>query len=149
MKDSRKEMADSSDESEYPCIKCEAIIDAPLEDVCMYLSQDSAMGDYNDLVVKYKDIEDIGPSTKICWSQTPQILFIKPRDFITMCHHRWKADGSEVVVNQAWDHPDYPATKEERDGKACRAYALRGANCKCRTLAFGACGICTLTFLSK
>ena len=134
MKDSRGEKANKNDEMEYPCIKCFSVIDAPLEDVCTYLSQENASSDYNDLVVKYKDVEEISPNVKICWSQTPQILFLKPRDFVTMCHFRWKRDGSEVIVNQAWDHEDYPATNEEKEGKACRAASLRGANCK-----FGLC----------
>jgi hypothetical protein len=132
MKDSRGEKADLDDNSEYPCMRCTAIIDAPIEDVSTYLSQESASADYNDLVVKYKDVEDISPNAKICWSQTPQILFLKPRDFVTLCHHRWKRDGAEVIVNQSWEHEQFPATKEEKEGKACRAYALRGANSKCR-----------------
>eukprot|EP00339_Tiarina_fusa_P001323 CAMPEP_0117021212 /NCGR_PEP_ID=MMETSP0472-20121206/16029_1 /TAXON_ID=693140 ORGANISM="Tiarina fusus, Strain LIS" /NCGR_SAMPLE_ID=MMETSP0472 /ASSEMBLY_ACC=CAM_ASM_000603 /LENGTH=537 /DNA_ID=CAMNT_0004726629 /DNA_START=99 /DNA_END=1712 /DNA_ORIENTATION=- len=129
MKDSRGDMAVKTDETEYPCIKCFSTIDAPLEDVCTYLSQESAAPEYNDVVVKYNDIEEISPNAKICWSQSPQILFLKPREFITFCHHRWKRDGTEVIVNQAWDHPDYPAIDDENTaGKSCRALALRGAN---------------------
>lgn len=128
MKDSRGDKADVNDSTEYPCIKCYSTIDAPLEDVCTYLSQESASSEYNDLVVKYKDVEDISPNAKICWSQSPQILFLKPRDFVTFCHHRWKRDGTEVILNQACDHPDFPATMQEKVGKACRAYAIRGAN---------------------
>lgn len=130
MRDSRGDKAEKEDETEYPCIKCVATIDAPLEDVCTYLSQESASPDYNDVVHKYKDVDEISPNAKICWSQSPQILFLKPRDFVTFCHHRWKGDGSEVIVNQATEHPDYPATTTEKEGNACRAYALRGANCK-------------------
>lgn len=128
MTDSRGNKANKDDDSEYPCIKCVATIDAPLEDVCTYLSQESASPEYNDVVDKHKDIEEISPNAKICWSQSPQILFLKPRDFVTFCHHRWKGDGSEVMVHQAMEHPDYPPTDKEKDGKACRAYALRGAN---------------------
>ena len=90
------------------------------------------MKEYNDLVVKHKDLEDISPHSKICWGQCPQILFIKPRDFVTFCHHRWKKDGTQIVVNQAVEHNDAPAMLEEGKGNACRAYALRGANCKFR-----------------
>jgi len=128
MKDSRGDKANKDDDNEYPCIKCVARIDAPLEDVCTYLSQESASPEYNDVVHKHRDIEEISPNAKLCWSQSPQILFLKPRDFVTFCHHRWKGDGTEVMVNQAMDHPDYPANDQEKDGKACRAYALRGAN---------------------
>ena len=103
-----------------------------MEDVCTYLSDEKAAPDYNDVVVKYKDIEEVSPSAKICWSQSPQILFLKPRDFVTLCYHRWTRDGTEIIVNQAWDHPDYPANNEDKEGKACRAHALRGANCKFR-----------------
>ena len=132
MKDSRGDKALKTDENEYPCIKCYSTIDAPLEDVCTYLSQESSASEYNDVVVKFKDIEEISPNAKITWSQSPQILFLKPREFITFCHHRWSKDGSCLIVNQAWDHPDYPATNDENsgDGKSCRALALRGANCK-------------------
>lgn len=130
MKDSRGSKADKNDDTEYPCIRCSSTIDAPMEDVCTYLSEESAAPDYNDLVVKYKDVEEISPNAKICASWTPQILFIKQREFITLCHHRWKRDGSEIIVNQAWDHEDHPASTDEKGGKACRAYALRGANSK-------------------
>lgn len=141
MKDSRGDKADKEDDTEYPCIKCMSIIDAPLEDVCTYLSQESASPDYNDVVAKHKDVEEISPNAKICWSQSPQILFVKPRDFVTFCHHRWKGDGTEVMVNQAIDHPDYPANNQEKEGKPCRAYALRGANSKCQQrFTFGAVG---------
>jgi len=128
MKDSREEFADSNDNTEYPCIKCFSTIDAPLEDVCSYLSQEAAYPEYNDLVEKFKDVEDISPDSKVCWSQSPQILFLKPRDFVTYCHHRWMKDGTQVIVNQACDHPDLPGSDKEGDDKACRAYALRGIN---------------------
>ena len=128
MKDPRGEKGNKDDPNEYPCIKCVSTIDAPLEDVCTYLSQESAADEYNDVVHTHKDIEEISSNAKICWSQSPQILFLKPRDFVTFCHHRWKGDGTEVMVNQAMEHPDYPPNSQEREGKACRAYALRGAN---------------------
>ncbi len=76
------------------------------------------MGDYNDLIDKYRDLQEITPSSKVCLGETPQILFIKPRQLISFCHHRWLRDGTEVVVNQACDKfEDTPAT----------AYAFRGA----------------------
>lgn len=124
---------DSSDdeETEYPCVKLYGTIDAPMEDVCAYLSDESRLGEYNDLVVANRDLEEISPHSKITWGQTPQILFIKPRDFVTFCHHRWKKDGTQVVINQAVEHEDAPGHHTESnkdDGKVCRAYALRGAN---------------------
>ncbi len=105
-------------------------MNAPIEDVCDYLSQESHMEEYNDLVVAYRDLEDITPHSKITWSQCPQILFIKPRDFVTFCHHRWRKDGTQIVVSQACDHVDAPGNDVESDDRACRAYSLRGANCK-------------------
>jgi len=76
MKDSRGRHA-QNDDDEYPCIKCFTTIDAPMEDVCDYLSNENHMGEYNDLVVAHRDLENISPHGKICWSQCPQILFIK------------------------------------------------------------------------
>ena len=134
MKDSRKSISNhdytNDDETEYPCIKCYSTLNAPIEQVCDFLAKESNMPEYNDLVISYKDLEDIGPQSKICWSQCPQILFIKPRDFVTFCHFRWRKDGTQIVVNQACDHVSAPGNEDEGDGKICRAYALRGANCK-------------------
>ena len=125
MKDSREELADTNDEELYPCMKCHATIDAPLEAVCSYLAEESMSPDYNDVVKKHHDIEELSPNAKVCWSQSPQILFIKPRDFVTFCYHKWRRDGTEVIVNQAYDHPDAKPSEN-----SVRGYALRGANCK-------------------
>ena len=130
MPDPRGKYADPDDDKEYPCIRCYTTIDAPLEHVCAYLSDETNIAEYNDFVVKHNDLEEISPHSKICWGQCPQILFIKPRDFVTFCHHRWKKDGTQIVVNQAVDHKDAPAVLEEGKSNACRAYAFRGANCK-------------------
>ena len=131
MVDPRQEKADKEDQTKHPCIKCSSTIDAPLELVCTYLSQPEASPNYNDVVDKFEDLEEISPNAKICWSSSPQILFVKPRDFVTFCHHRWNSDGTEVIVNQACEHPKSPLEKLEKEGKSCRGYALRGANCKC------------------
>lgn len=139
MKDSRGPHARPSNDDgssggnhdEFPCVKVFASIDAPIEDVCEYLSQESHMEEYNDLVIAHRDLEEVTPHSKICWSQCPQILFIKPRDFVTYCHHRWRRDGTQIVVSQACDHESAPGNNEESDERACRAYSLRGANCKC------------------
>ena len=130
MKDSRGTHAVPDDDREYPCIKCYATLDAPMENVCAYLADEQHVPEYNDLMISYRDLEEITPHSKICWGQAPQILFIKSRDFVTYCSHRWLRDGSQVVINQACDHPDAPGNTDEKAGKLCRARALRGANCK-------------------
>jgi len=129
MKDSRGRFSKpDDDEKEYPCLKCFATINAPLDDVCTYLSQEIRIQEYNDLIEGNRDLEEITPHSKICWSQCPQILFVKPRDFVTFCHHRWGKDGGQIMVNQACEHPSSPGVASEKDGNVCRAYALRGAN---------------------
>jgi len=55
-------------------------------------------------------------------------LFVKPRDFVTYCRHRWKGDGTQVLVNQACEHADRPGIMSEGQGGVCRGFALRGAN---------------------
>jgi len=117
MPDPRISSEDTEEYEEYPCMKVYSTIDAPLDCVCNYLSDEQNMPEYNDLVVKHRDLEDVTSHSKICWGQTPQILFIKPRTLITFCHHRWKRDGTQVVVNQACDF----------EGLEANAYALRGA----------------------
>lgn len=129
--DPRGEDADPNDGGiSYPCIKVYATIDASYDQVCHFLADEGNLPDYNDLVIQNRDLEDIDSHSKICWGRSPQILFIKPREFVTFCHHRWKRDGTQIVVNQAVDHDSLPPVTKEEEGKVCRAYALRGANCK-------------------
>lgn len=123
MRDSRGSHANQRDEREYPCIKVYSTIDAPLDEVCVYLSQEKHVPEYNDIVVKHRDLEEIEPHSKICWGQTPKILFIKPRDLVTYCHLRWLRDGTQVLVNQACEHKEASAKRQNP-----RAFALRGAN---------------------
>ena len=138
MPDSREKGPDVEflDDGDFPCIKVYATLDASYEQVCHYLANESNLPEYNDLVVKNRDVEEIDSHSKICWGQSPQILFIKPRDFVTFCHHRWKKDGTQIVVNQAVEHTSMPGTLKEEKGKACRAYAIRGANSKFWVLLF-------------
>jgi len=77
----------------------------------------------------FADLEEVSPNSKIMWSLCPQVLFIKSRDFVTFCSHRWKRDGTQVVINQAVEHESAPtAVEDEGNGNVCRARALRGAN---------------------
>eukprot|EP00816_Leptocylindrus_hargravesii_P001285 CAMPEP_0196818336 /NCGR_PEP_ID=MMETSP1362-20130617/65097_1 /TAXON_ID=163516 /ORGANISM="Leptocylindrus danicus, Strain CCMP1856" /LENGTH=513 /DNA_ID=CAMNT_0042196399 /DNA_START=150 /DNA_END=1691 /DNA_ORIENTATION=- len=127
--DPRGEDADPNDGgTPYPCIKVYATIDASYDKVCHFLADEENLPVYNDLVIQNRDLEDIDSHSKICWGRSPQILFIKPREFVTFCHHRWKRDGTQIVVNQAVDHHSLPPVTKEQNGKVCRAYALRGAN---------------------
>lgn len=118
-KPSKKKTTSSSvDDQEWPCIRMYSTIDAPVDEVSLYLSQADLLTDYNALVDDHKDLEEITPHSKICWGRTPQVLFVKPRDFVTYCHHRWRRDGTQVVVNQACE--GYQTLQ-------ANAHALRGA----------------------
>ena len=97
----------------YPCLKCYSTIDAPLHQVCSFLANKQTIPLYNDLVVDHADVEEITPSGKITWCKCPKILFVKPRDFVTYCSHRWRRDGTQVLVNQACEHMDRPGVLEE------------------------------------
>lgn len=127
LKDSRGRQATPGDDREYPCIKVFTTIDAPLDDVCTYLSREEHMGEYNWILSAQRDLEEVCPHSKICWATSPQVLFLKPREFVTFVYHRWLKDGSVVMVNQAVEHKLAPAVTKDGGGKACRAYALRGA----------------------
>lgn len=125
--DARGKNAFVDDDKDYPCIKIYGVVDAPLEDVCTYLSIREHMTDYNGVLSEQRDLEEISPHSKITLASSPQVLFVKPRDFVTFVHHRWLNDGSVVMINQAVEHKDAPGIKEEGKGKVCRGYALRGA----------------------
>jgi len=122
------ENSDSGDDQEYPCIRCYSTINAPIDKVCSFLSNENTIPDYNELIEDYCDIEEITPHSKITWCKMPKIMFVKSRDFVTYCSHRWWRDGTQVIVNQACEHSDKPGTLKEGEGEACRGYALRGAN---------------------
>lgn len=128
MKDSRGEKASLDDDQEYPCLKVYSTVNAPLEQVCAYLSDENHFLEYNDLLIAHRELEEITPNAKICWAQSPQILFVKSRDFVTYCQYRWRRDGAQILVNQASEHKDVLGAEEEGDGKICRGAALRGAN---------------------
>lgn len=121
MRDSREDHANQKDTKKHPCMKLYSTIDAPFHLVCQYLSQGHRYREYNSLLVDQRDVEELTPDSKICWSQTKKLLFIQPRDFVTYCFHRWKRDGTQVVVNQACDHPEMTQNDD------FRAYSLRGA----------------------
>jgi hypothetical protein len=108
----------SEKEPEWPCLRLYSIIDAPCYEVCTYLAQEQHVGEYNQLLDQHKDIDTITSHSKICWARSPQLLFIKPRDFISFCSHRWKHDGTQIVINQACD---------SYNEKTATAFALRGA----------------------
>lgn len=132
MPDSRRDGVSDDNKSgstqTYPCVKCIATIDAPLDDVCSFLADKDNVPLYNELVVGHRDVEEITPHSKITWCQSPKIMCIKPRDFVTFCYHRWRKDGAQVIVNQAVEHETLPGVMNEKDGDVCRAFALRGAN---------------------
>ena len=136
MADSRNEQdreSDIADENslDYPCIKCYSTIDAPMETVCSFLSDEETIPIYNELVVDHDEVEEITPHSKITWTKMPKVLFVKSRDFVTFCSHRWWKDGTQVIINQACEHEDRPGMMEEGQGDATRGFALRGANCEC------------------
>ncbi|KAL7483449.1 hypothetical protein ACHAW6_009100 [Cyclotella cf. meneghiniana] len=115
-------------QQDYPCIKCYSIIDAPMDKVCSFLANEKTVPMYNELVEDHCDIEEITPHSKITWCKMPKVMFVKPRDFVTYCSHRWWRDGTQVIVNQACEHEDMPGVLVEGEGDVCRGYALRGAN---------------------
>lgn len=116
------------DQKNYPCLKCYTTIDAPLHQVCHFLANKETVPLYNDLIVDHADLDELSRTSKITWSKCPKILFVKPRDFVTYCKHRWKRDGTQVLLNQACEHVEKPGIMSEGQGGVCRGFALRGAN---------------------
>lgn len=91
-------------DAEYPCLKMYSTIDAPIEDVCVYLSSEKHLWDYNSLLERHEDVEVVSSNGKICWAQTPQILFVKPRSLVTYCTYKWLKDDTQIILSQAVDH---------------------------------------------
>jgi hypothetical protein len=57
----------------HPCMKLVGTIDAPMHIVCRYLSQAHRYREYNSLLVNQRDLEELDPHSKICWSQTKKL----------------------------------------------------------------------------
>ena len=60
------------------------------------------------------------------------VVFIEPRDFVTYCRHRWLNDGTQLITNQACDHPRMDQSNNDEDSNLSgmsgyRAFSLRGA----------------------
>eukprot|EP00537_Pseudo-nitzschia_pungens_P006145 CAMPEP_0172369708 /NCGR_PEP_ID=MMETSP1060-20121228/34084_1 /TAXON_ID=37318 /ORGANISM="Pseudo-nitzschia pungens, Strain cf. cingulata" /LENGTH=363 /DNA_ID=CAMNT_0013094729 /DNA_START=405 /DNA_END=1496 /DNA_ORIENTATION=- len=134
MKDSRGPHADPNDSQKHPCMKLIATIDAPFPIVCRYLSEKDRFREYNSLLIDQEDVEILTPHSKICWSQSKKLLFIQPRDFVTYCRHRWLNDGTQLITNQACDHPNTALSvsgtntqNSIRGLSGYRAFSLRGA----------------------
>ena len=73
MVDSRGRHADHDDDQKHPCMKLFATIDAPLEIVCLYLSEKDRFPEYNSLLVDQDDVEILTPHSKVCWSQSKKL----------------------------------------------------------------------------
>jgi len=154
-REQQKEEEDTKKEKLYPCMKVISTVDAPYEHVCSYLSNPSHVSEYNDTVEHHKEVEDISPNSKICWSSCQQLLFLKPMDFVTFCSLKWKNGGdTQLVLSEAVDHDSVPGNhgdhnvdkdnvdkdnaskdsicdesgKKRKDKRFTRAFALRGAN---------------------
>ncbi|VEU42591.1 unnamed protein product [Pseudo-nitzschia multistriata] len=134
MRDSRGRDADPDDKQKHPCMKLIATIDAPFPIVCRYLSEKNRFREYNSLLIDQEDVEVLTPHSKICWSQSKKLLFIQPRDFVTYCRHRWLKDGTQLITNQACDHPNATLNITGSNGQnsirnlsGYRAFSLRGA----------------------
>lgn len=71
IKDSRGDAhANPKDSKVHPCMKLTSTIDAPMELVCLYLSQEHRSREYNSLLVDQRDLEVLTPHSKICWWQS-------------------------------------------------------------------------------
>ena len=130
---SKSKNNNSKKEKLYPCIKCFSTINASPESVFNVLCDPSRVSEYNDFVKGgHKDLKIVNDNIKICWGKSPKILFIKPREFVSLCHYRWLSDGSQVVVNEAIDYEEEEneeaKPKSKPKSKENFAYALRGAN---------------------
>lgn len=77
MRDSRE---DATDSNIHPCMKLTSTIDAPLEVVCLYLSQQNRSREYNSLLVRQRVVQVLTPHSQICWGQSPQLCkFVRGR----------------------------------------------------------------------
>ena len=77
MKDPRGRHGNPKDMQCHPCMKLHAVIDAPFALVCRYLSQEHRYREYNSLLVDQKDVEELTPHSKICWSQSKKLCALQ------------------------------------------------------------------------
>lgn len=73
MKDSRVKHASLKNTKKHPCMKLTSSIDAPLELVCLYLSQEDRCREYNSLLIDQRVLETFTSHSKICWGQSRKL----------------------------------------------------------------------------
>eukprot|EP01035_Chromulina_nebulosa_P018524 gene18524-24242_t len=109
--------------NKYACVKCSAIINSSLPNVYALFENDDRVREYNTFVEFSRDIEMVAENTKVVWTASPPIFPFKARDFCTVVHHRKLKDGTIIVLNRPYLHPNAPLTS-----KYVRASIILGAN---------------------
>jgi len=94
----------------FAVIKAVGTIDAPIEEVHKLFVDNSRVGEYNDHCHEIKDLEWVGPRTKVTWSASGKYGPFKARDFCTLVHFATLADGTQAIVSVPFNHPQAPAT---------------------------------------
>jgi hypothetical protein len=79
----------------------------------MDLIEDSTrVYEYNRYARGREDIEKLGPSTKIVRNRTMPPFSRKPHEFCTLMHVERRADGSQIMLTRATDHPQVPRSQD-------------------------------------
>lgn len=113
----------------WPCLRIRSTIDAPLADVSNYLSQESHSSAYNVLLTDYRRLSTIGPQAQITMAQTPKILFVQPKTFLTFCAYRWRRKGQElVIVNEALN--EFTTSRSSSDDDDDKAASVKKVKAK-------------------
>ena len=94
--------------SQYACVMCKGIINAPPKDVFALFEDNTRVPEYNTFYDRGRDLEVVAENTKITWTATPPVFPFKPRDFCTLVHMRKLKDGTYVILNKATSHAGAP-----------------------------------------
>ncbi|CBJ33383.1 conserved unknown protein [Ectocarpus siliculosus] len=118
----RKFIGKNSGGSKFACIRAWCSMDVPAEAIAEMMESSERVKEYNKWFLEGRDLELLDENTKVVWASSPSPLpFVKPRDFVTVVHVRRLEDGSIIVVNRGYKHPEAPPSTEYVRGEVILA----------------------------
>ncbi|CAB1114578.1 unnamed protein product [Ectocarpus sp. CCAP 1310/34] len=118
----RKFIGKNAGGSKFACIRAWCSMDVPAEAVAELMESSERVKEYNKWFLEGRDLELLDENTKVVWASSPSPLpFVKPRDFVTVVNVRRLEDGSIVVVNRGYRHPEAPPSTEYVRGEVILA----------------------------
>ena len=96
--------------SEFPVVKANAMVQAPVSEVVDMIDDSSRIKEYNKYTLGREDIAKVDAKTKVMYNRAKVPMVSRAHDFCSLSHKRQMRDGSVLIVTTAIDHPKRPVS---------------------------------------